>query len=432
MTRDTKLFERIAPSTYCVRPAFRKDPADAEAILATARKKIRIFENGFLGGEDADDVERDEDSECDVDEDPEVEDLATPLSVNKSVDQYDDPNACTESAKGNIVSVKVEMEADKEFSPFSFNSSKNASGASTSVPNVAGEVYKASNLNQDNVEIDESKPGESWIQGLSEGDYSHLSVEERLNALVALIGVANEGNSIRSVLEVNKYFIHLDLLVCLHVFCYCYLSYTFEDLQERLEASNSLKKQMWAEAQVDKNRLKEDHITRLDLTTSSANKTEIQNTNTMVDGGQSPLLLDNKMEASPSLAEDQKSVHGSGAAQTHLNDLPAAVIDPSINFDNIVNQQHGYASKRSRSRLKAYIAHLAEEMYVYRSLPLGQDRRRNRYWQFVASASRNDPSAGRIFVELHNGHWRLIDTEEVTSVQIYFVNIIVLSLNNGQ
>jgi hypothetical protein len=51
-----------------------------------------------------------------------------------------------------------------------------------------------------------------------EGEYFDLSVEERLNALVSLIGVANEGNTIRVVLE------------------------------ERLEAANALKRQMRAEA----------------------------------------------------------------------------------------------------------------------------------------------------------------------------------------
>ena len=52
------------------------------------------------------------------------------------------------------------------------------------------------------MEIDESKEGESWIQGLTEGEYHDLSVEERLNALIALTSIANEGNSIRLVLEV--------------------------------------------------------------------------------------------------------------------------------------------------------------------------------------------------------------------------------------
>lgn len=206
LTRDTKLFERIAPSTYCVRPPYRKDPADAEAILAAARKKIRIFENGFLGEEDADDVEREEDSECEADEDPEVEDLVAPISVNRNVDQYDEANACSGSGKDNItndVALDINHEVDKDFTSFSLNGSKDASCPSTAEPYVDDEEFADGSLNQENLEIDESKPGESWIQGLAEGDYSHLSVEERLNALVALIGIANEGNSIRAVLEVH-------------------------------------------------------------------------------------------------------------------------------------------------------------------------------------------------------------------------------------
>ncbi|PPS01295.1 hypothetical protein GOBAR_AA19353 [Gossypium barbadense] len=338
LTRDAKLFERIAPSTYCVRPAYRKDPADAEAILATARKKIRQFENGFLGVEDADeverdeverdDVERDEDSECDVDEDPEVDDIATPSNANKDADYPKD-------------------EVDND--------------PSNTGQYVASEENGTGNPDQQNIEIDESKSGESWIQGLSEGEYSHLSVEERLNALVALIGIANEGNSIRAVLE------------------------------DRLEAANALKKQMWAEAQLDKSRLKEECIIKMDFPPVMGIKTEAQLPNSAVEGSRSPFPND-------------------------LNSYPAeralVVQDASMGPENFSAQQHGYASKRSRSQLKSYIAHRAEEMYVYRSLPLGQDRRRNRYWQFVASASKNDPCSGRIFVELHDRNWRLIDSEE--------------------
>lgn len=46
------------------------------------------------------------------------------------------------------------------------------------------------------------KVGEPWVQGLVEGEYSDLSVEERLSALVALLTVVNEGNAIRVALEV--------------------------------------------------------------------------------------------------------------------------------------------------------------------------------------------------------------------------------------
>ncbi|KAE8675183.1 Homeodomain-like transcriptional regulator isoform 2 [Hibiscus syriacus] len=46
-------------------------------------------------------------------------------------------------------------------------------------------------------EIDESHPGEVWLQGLMEDEYSDLSIEEKLNALVALIDLLSAGSSIR-------------------------------------------------------------------------------------------------------------------------------------------------------------------------------------------------------------------------------------------
>lgn len=46
-------------------------------------------------------------------------------------------------------------------------------------------------------EIDESHPGEVWLLGLMEGEYSDLSIEEKLNALVALIDLISAGSSIR-------------------------------------------------------------------------------------------------------------------------------------------------------------------------------------------------------------------------------------------
>ncbi|KAJ4830577.1 hypothetical protein Tsubulata_017033 [Turnera subulata] len=403
LTRDQKLFERIAPSTYCVRAAFRKDPADAEAILSAARKKIRIFENGFLGTEDADDVERDEDSEGDVDEDPEVEDLATPLNASKSVADPNEANAFLGSGKDNIcseASLAAEDKSPKDLLSYPMNGPVEAMTSSTTKQGVVHETVRVGNLNEEeNVEIDESRSGASWIQGLTEGEYSHLSVEERLNAIVTLVGVANEGNSIRAVLE------------------------------DRLEAANALKKQMWAEAQLDRGRFKEDILSKLDFPSFTGGRAESQLPGSAMEGNQSPLtFMDGRnKEASPSTAEEKKPLLGSEDVQNHLNggssEKPLVVYDPSLNSDNFLAQQHGYASKRSRSQLKAYVGHMAEEMYVYRSLPLGQDRRRNRYWQFVASASKNDPCSGRIFVELHDGNWRVIDTEEAFDVLLSSLDV---------
>lgn len=190
--------------------------------------------------------------------------------------------------------------------------------------------------------------------------------------------------------------------------------------QDRLEAANALKKQMWAEAQLDKSRLKEENVSKLDIPFFMGGKAEAQVTG--VDDGQSPLLdVDNRINEEGA-SENQNSNHGSQVLLNHLNGVPVerslVSQDISMGPENILNQQLAYASKKSRSQLKSYIAHRAEEMYAYRSLPLGQDRRHNRYWQFVASASSNDPGSGRIFIELNNGNWRLIDTEEVLQLLI--------------
>ncbi|KAK2393589.1 homeobox-DDT domain protein RLT1 [Trifolium repens] len=384
LTRDGKLFERIAPSTYRVRTAFRKDPVDAESILSEARKKIQIFENGFLAGEDADDVEREEESESEVDEDPEDDDLVNPSSGNQNTEQYHDMNISSvnvnESSGHEVDLIQNELDTDLPCFLENGSTSKDVDlPSSVTVQPVAFENLNTGNLDDESMEIDETKSGESWVQGLTEGEYSDLSVEERLNALVALVGVANEGNSVRIVLE------------------------------DRLEAANALKKQMWAEAQIDKVRLKDDYISKLDFQPLAGNKIETQ------EGNQSPLLDINinniKNEASPSTAENQK---GASSAQSLLIEKPSTVQDfgSGTGPDTFQSQVAAQYSKRSRSQLKSYISHLAEEMYVYRSLPLGQDRRRNRYWQFVASASSNDPGSGRIFVEHHDGSWRLIDSEE--------------------
>lgn len=65
-----------------------------------------------------------------------------------------------------------------------------------------GRDDEMSTSHQDDVDIDEGYSGEAWVLGLVEGEYSSLSVEERLHALVSLVGLAIEGNSIRMVLEV--------------------------------------------------------------------------------------------------------------------------------------------------------------------------------------------------------------------------------------
>lgn len=404
LSRDTKLFERTAPSTYCVRAPYRKDPADGEVILSEAREKIQVFKNGYFDGEEADDVERDdaekdEDSESDVGEDPGVDDIGIEPKLNEDVLLSSEPDRMVEkSLSGSMISHNEAMKTSQGgFGESASHLASMESGSLKELKMTGSFVEQPSDIvgihkgvavpAQEDTVIDESNSGEPWVQGLTEGEYSDLSVEERLQALVALIGVANEGNSIRIVLE------------------------------ERLEAANALKKQMWAEAQVDKRRFREEFVVKVQYPSFVGNRAE-QNTSIAASEDRQSLQL--PVDDKNALASIHPVVHPEHLGDplndsNNADDLPTErnlLQDFSAGSDNLQLQQPGYVSEKSRSQLKAFIGHKAEKMYVYRSLPLGQDRRRNRYWQFITSASRNDPGSGRIFVELRDGRWRLIDCEE--------------------
>lgn len=177
---------------------------------------------------------------------------------------------------------------------------------------------------------------------------------------------------------------------------------------------------MWAEAQLDKRRMKEEFVMKMHLSPFMGSKTTEPNlTISLAEGRQSPFptVNDKNNEMSVTPAVQQEQLNDVQNDQNYLSSLPSEenlqMQDYSAGIENLPYQQAAYVAERSRSQLKSYIGHKAEEMCVYRSLPLGQDRSRNRYWQFITSASRNDPGCGRIFVELHDGRWRLIDSEEV-------------------
>ncbi|KAJ8526323.1 hypothetical protein K7X08_028800 [Anisodus acutangulus] len=67
------------------------------------------------------------------------------------------------------------------------------------VPAESGRRYQLENrssLSTVNTEIDESYTGEAWLLGLMEGEYSDLGIEEKLNALVALVDLLTAASSI--------------------------------------------------------------------------------------------------------------------------------------------------------------------------------------------------------------------------------------------
>lgn len=202
--------------------------------------------------------------------------------------------------------------------------------------------------------------------------------------------------------------------------------------QERLEAANSLKKQMWAEVQLDKRRIKEDYMLRMHYSSYMGSKAELSLAISSAEGRQSPLVTvddkSNGMLVDLSL-QQRRLGEPQNDQNCSTNMPPEGNQDYPVGPDNLVYQQSAYAAEKSRMQLKSYIGQKAEEMYVYRSLPLGQDRRRNRYWRFITSVSQTDPGCGRIFVELCDGHWRLIDSEEVAFSAIDSYLLAISSLN---
>ncbi|MCD9641238.1 hypothetical protein HAX54_027327 [Datura stramonium] len=390
LSRDTKLFERTAPSTYCVRDPYRKDPADADAILSAAREKIRLFKNEYVNGEEAEDVEkeveRDDESESDAADDAEVDDLVSELKFAETPESHKTDRIDGRNSSFDLTRTSEDLSMQNSTGIMHSEILRELKPVGTSGDQSAASDVDASNLNQEDTVIDESNAGQKWVQGLMEGEYSDLTVEERLHALVALVGIANEGNSVRVVLE------------------------------ERLEAASALKKQIWAEAQLDKRRFKEEFLLKVQYP-SVRNNAEQFCSVTSMEARQSPLLAvggHNEVADIPSL--QQEALHKLPDEPNNPSNVAVEKTCPTQEIyggqDNSQLQHYAYVTEKSRSQLKVYIGHRAEETFVYRSLPLGQDRRRNRYWQFITSPSRNDPGSGRIFVELRDGRWRLIDSEK--------------------
>ncbi|GFS34792.1 homeobox-1 [Actinidia rufa] len=279
---------RVTPGTvkFAAFHVLSLEGSEGLTILEVAERiqgKIQIFKNGYLYGEDAedvehDDVERDEDSESDVAEDPEADDLGTEMKPNSET-PCEANRFLAKTYPGDVKEASCdEVMRTPQVGPKNLAGSsplmqsegyKGVKSTSTSVDqfiDVARISNEAANLDQEDTVIDESNSGEPWVQGLVEGEYSDLSVEERLNALVALIGVANEGNSIRVVLE------------------------------DRLEAANALKKQMWAEVQLDKRRMKEDFVMKMQYSSFMSDKSEPNIQFSSAEGRQSPLpAVDDKM-----------------------------------------------------------------------------------------------------------------------------------------
>ena len=165
-----------------------------------------------------------------------------------------------------------------------------------------------------------------------------------------------------------------------------------------MEAATALKRQMWAEAQQDKRRSKEEQLSKVQSQPDELVKSE----GSMERDVKSSLMA---------------SVDGPQLVSKNPN------LDKESQQENSSLSISGAASEKTRAQLKADIDFRADELYVFRSQPLGLDRRHNRYWQFVTSYVADDPGCGRLYFESsEDGHWEVIDTEEVCICCIFVIS----------
>lgn len=184
-------------------------------------------------------------------------------------------------------------------------------------------------------------------------------------------------------------------------------------LQERLEAATALKRQMWAEMQLEKRRHKEEQLNRSQFFLLPGS---------VKPDGESP-DAENMAAGTLSLYDQGRidmnvpNTEGSGLGDTSAGKSQIGLSNGQFTQEagpSVSTAPGSHVAEKSRAQAKADIGLRAEELYVFRSLPLGSDRRHNRYWQFITGSGGQDPGCGRLFFESNSdGHWAIIDTEEV-------------------
>lgn len=114
------------------------------------------------------------------------------VRINSSEDEVEGLQSDTEDSGA----------VDDDLSDSGICSSDDDSGCNSGNSNIRKLTYmnrcrSKNNMLKVHTEIDESHPGEVWLLGLMEGEYSDLSIEEKLNAMVALIDLLHAGSNMR-------------------------------------------------------------------------------------------------------------------------------------------------------------------------------------------------------------------------------------------
>ncbi|KAF8389530.1 hypothetical protein HHK36_024045 [Tetracentron sinense] len=207
-------------------------------------------------------------------------------------------------------------------------------------------------------EIDDSDPGEVWVLGLMEGEYSDLNVEEKLNALVALVDITSSGSSIRMEEPVRA---------------------ITESIPDNHHGSG---------AKIKRSSAKQHNF---------------------------PKPFWGHVE----------HMYGTKDIHTSPDFLPvdslatisqASVKEKSSSKRNALRWLDGSKTKDFESK------EVGSDVHPMQSVYLGSDRRYNRYWLFLGPCSAEDPGHRRVYFESsEDGHWEVIDTEEVIYSAFLFV-----------
>lgn len=112
-----------------------------------------------------------------------------------------------------------------------------------------------------------------------------------------------------------------------------------------------------------------------------------------------------------------KSSYLTGQAQSHsgLSNQDSTVsleldpVDSSASMSKIWEKKKSPSTAKNAKELEA-----GDNLHPMQSIFLGSDRRYNRYWIFLGPCNDLDPGHRRIYFESsEDGHWEVIDTEEV-------------------
>ncbi|KAK3020286.1 hypothetical protein RJ639_045835 [Escallonia herrerae] len=257
-------------------------------------------------------------------------------------------------------------------------------------------------------EIDESYSGEIWLLGLLEGEYSELSIEEKLNALLALIDLVSAGSSIR--------------IENMEPGCACELpnrvktrSKTGKQAKEDVTCSESCGDYDLGPLhhQRDSTRLRTGLPKSCNISPLVNKQLQHDQVTSIAECVPNFNHFGSGAKIKRSMAKQQNRSLGGHAGQTlSRNDVNMNSASQPVDSRVAISKMCG-KEKSSGRRKDAKEREVQDYLHPMQSIFLGSDRRYNRYWLFLGPCNAYDPGHKRIYFESsEDGHWEVIDTEE--------------------